>query len=173
MRLLTILVILALISCHTGAPNEQQQNTDSLNKATQQEDKKRQDQLLLQKRMRTIMDERNNVLGKVTTDVPSFTPSAFGGFKNIRFNLFNEYGYNLEQVILKVHYIRANKKEVKTETIILKDVAPNSGRALTAPDYTAAGRHLAVTLETVLCRSINLCYYRATKTTLPDPYKCE
>jgi len=76
-------------------------------------------------------------------------------------------------VILKVHYIKANGKEVNTQTLLLKNISPGSARELTAPDYTAGGKTLAVTIETVLCRAINLCYYRDAKSTVPDPYKCE
>src|SRR5437762_9636734 len=83
-----------------------------------------------------VANERNSVLKKVITEKASFKPLIFGGFKDIRFDFFNNYPYKLEEVILKVHYIRADGSEIKSETKILKDVASNSRVALTAPDYT-------------------------------------
>jgi hypothetical protein len=174
MRYLAIsLAILTAVSCNTGSVrNEPQPNRDSLAAALTRQ-KEEQDNLLQHKRLRAIMDERNNIAINVTTDEPVFQSRLFGGFKDIRFRLFNRYNYTLEQAILKVHYIKANGKEVKTETLLLKNISPNSARELTAPDYTAGGKTLEVTIETVLCRAINLCYYRDAKSTVPDPYKCE
>jgi hypothetical protein len=106
-----------------------------------------------------VIEERNAVRKRVTIEKPTFKPLTFGGFKDIRFNLYNNYGYELDEVILKVHYIRVDGSEIKSETKILKDVGPNSHLALTAPDYTSAGRELKVTLEAVHCKAINLCFY--------------
>jgi hypothetical protein len=118
------------------------------------------------------MEERNAVRKKVITEKPTFKPLTFGGFKDIKFNFFNNYGYELEEVILKVHYIRVDGSEIKSETKILKDISANSRLALTAPDYTSAGRELKVTLEAVHCKAINLCFYSMDAAKSDDPYKC-
>ncbi len=122
-------------------------------------------------------DERNAVLKKVTTDAPTFKPQFLGGFKDIKYNFFNNYPYRLDQVILKVHYIREDGSEIKTEAKILKDVAPNSKLALTAPDHATTGKKLKVTVEAVQCRAIALCFY-SSESGNPDshrdgdPYRC-
>jgi len=118
------------------------------------------------------VDERNAVLKKVVTDKPVFKPLLFGGFKDIKFNFFNHYPYRLEEVILKVHYIREDGSEIKAETKILKDVAPNSNMALTAPDHTSGGKQLRLTIEAVQCRAIELCYYGSEPAKSLDPYRC-
>jgi hypothetical protein len=96
----------------------------------------------------------------------------FGGFKDIKFNFFNNYQYKLEEAILKVHYIRADGSEIKSETKILKDISANSKLSLTAPDYTQAGREIKITLETVQCRAIDLCFYSSDPVKSDDPYRC-
>lgn len=118
------------------------------------------------------MDERNAVRKRVIIEKPTFKPLTFGGFKDIKFNFFNNYGYELDEVILKVHYIRVDGSEIKSETKILKDINANSRLALTAPDYTSAGRELKVTLEAVQCKAINLCFYSMDTAKSDDPYKC-
>ena len=118
------------------------------------------------------VDERNAVLKKVTTDAPTFKPQFLGGFKDIKFNFFNNYPYKLEQVILKVHYIREDGSEIKTEAKILKDVGPNSKLALTAPDHNTTGKKLKVTIEAVQCRAISLCFYSSEPAKSMDPYRC-
>jgi len=118
------------------------------------------------------IDERNAVLKKVTTDAPTFKPQFLGGFKDIKFNFFNNYPYRLEQVILKVHYIREDGSEIKAEAKILKDVAANSRLALTAPDHNTTGKKLKVTVEAVQCREISLCFYSSEPAKSMDPYRC-
>jgi len=123
------------------------------------------------------VDERNAVLKKIFTDKPVFKPLLFGGFKDIKFNFFNNYPYALEEVILKVHYIREGGSEIKAETRILKDVAANARMALTAPDNPSGGKQLKVTVEAVRCRAIDLCFY-SSESSNPDshrdsdPYRC-
>lgn len=166
-RITLYLFAYLFISCNNSDKKSDDQKTiDSLNNVIKNQEES-------EKKRRSDASERNSVLVKVTTDNPTFTPVSFGGFENIRFNLFNQYQYKLEQVILKVHYIKANGTEVNTETIIKTDITANSHLALIAPDYTAAGKKLVVTVETVLCKAINLCYYRNTGTVgSDDPYIC-
>jgi len=116
--------------------------------------------------------ERDAVLKKIIIEKPTFKPLMFGGFKDIKFNFFNNYQYKLEEAILKVHYIRSDGSEIKSETKILKDISPNSKLSLTAPDYTQAGREITVTLETVQCRAIDLCFYSSDPVKSDDPFRC-
>ena len=88
------------------------------------------------------------------------------------FNFFNRYPYRLDQVILKVHYIREDGTEIKAEAKILKDVAPNSNTSLTAPDHATTGKTLKVTVEAVQCRAIELCFYSSEPGKSADPYRC-
>jgi hypothetical protein len=118
-------------------------------------------------------DERNAVLKKVVVDAPTFKPQFLGGFKDIKFNFSNRYPYRLDQVILKVHYIREDGTEIKTEAKILKDVAPNSSLSLTAPDHNTTGKKLKVTVEAVQCRAIDLCFYSSEASKSGDPYRCK
>jgi len=118
-------------------------------------------------------DERNGVLKKVVTDKASFKPLFLGGFKDIKFNFFNNYPYRLEEVILKVHYIREDGSEIKAETKILKDIAPNSKLALTSPDHASGGKQLKITIEAVQCRAIDLCFYSSEPAEGIDPYRCK
>jgi len=118
------------------------------------------------------VDERNAVLKKVFTDKPLFKPLLFGGFKDIKFNFFNNYPYRLDEVILKVHYIREGGSEIKAETRILKDVAANTKMTLTAPDHPSTGKQLKITVEAVQCRAIDLCFYSSGTAKSSDPYRC-
>ena len=123
------------------------------------------------------VDERNAVLKKIFTDKPVFKSLLFGGFKDIKFNLFNNYPYRLEEVILKIHYIREGGSEIKAETRILKDVAANARMPLTAPDNPSGGKQLKVTVEAVQCRAIDLCFYSSEPANPDshrdsDPYRC-
>ena len=118
------------------------------------------------------IDERNAVLKKVVADKASFKPLFLGGFKDIKFNFYNNYSYRLEEAILKVHYIREDGSEIKTETKILKDVAPGSRLALTAPDHTSGGKQIKITIEAVQCRAIDLCFYSSEPAKSIDPYRC-
>jgi hypothetical protein len=118
------------------------------------------------------VDARNAVLKKVVTDAPTFKPQFLGGFKDIKYNFFNHYAYKLDQVILKVHYIREDGSEIKAETKILKDIAPNSTLTLTAPDHATSGKKLKVTVDAVQCRAIDLCYYSSEPAKSLDPYRC-
>ena len=118
------------------------------------------------------IDERNAVLKKVVADKASFKPLFLGGFKDIKFNFYNNYPYRLEEAILKVHYIREDGSEIKAETKILKDVAPGSRLALTAPDHTSGGKQIKITIEAVQCRAIDLCFYSSEPAKSIDPYRC-
>jgi hypothetical protein len=180
MRLLILIPMsLLIISCNSGSKkqDDKQKQIDSLTNALnkrQEEDRQEQEAKGERQKLNAVINERNEVLSKVTTDQPAFDAVTLGGFKNIRFNFFNDYKYELEQVILKVHYIKADRiTEIKTETIILNNIAANSRQALNAPDYTAAGTYLTVTIETVLCKAIDLCYYSSKDITGKDPFKCK
>jgi hypothetical protein len=154
-----------------------QKKIDSLTdliKQKEETDKKQNEEREKQEKIKSLIDERNGIFSKVVADKPSFTPVTFGGFRNIRFNLFNDFNYKLDQVILKVHYLKANGREIKSEILILSDIPANSRKILTAPDYLAAGSYLNVSLETVLCKSISLCYYNTGDSIATnDPYKCQ
>ena len=175
--ILPCLIIIIFSSCNSQDKKADQQNTiDSLTNVINQKDEKDKKEKLdkeNQQKLQDIITERNAVLSKVTTDKPAFTSLILGGLKDIRFNLFNDFKYNLEQVVLKVHYIKGNGMEIKSETQILNNIAANSRKSLTSPDYTFAGSFLNVTIETVLCKSINLCYYNSSDSVVSnDPYKC-
>jgi flagellar biosynthesis GTPase FlhF len=154
---------------------KEQKNTsiaDSETKQANDLEKKEQANSSKEQENNSFVEERNSVLRNVIVEKPAFRPLTFGGFKDIRFNFYNNYDYKLEEVILKVHYIRADGSEIKSETKILKDISPNSRMTVTAPDYTQAGRELKVTLESVQCRAINLCFYSMDPVKSADPYKC-
>jgi hypothetical protein len=174
---LFLLMVIAIISCTNSneASEQQQKKIDSLTNAIKQKDdvitKENETKVIKEK---GSIEERNSLIKLVYTDKPSFTALSLGGYKDIRFNLFNDSKYNLDQVILKVHYVKANGIEVKTETKILSDIAPKSHTVLSAPDYIPAGKDLTVTIETILCKEIDLCYYYSPidSITSNDPYKC-
>jgi hypothetical protein len=136
-----------VISKEDSIVKEEQENTDNIN-------------------------ERNAVLKKVIIEKPTFKPLLLGGFKEIKFNFYNNYDYKLEEAILKVHYIRADGSEIKSETKILKDISPHSRMELTAPDHAQSGKELKVTLEAVHCNAIGLCFYSTDAGRSGDPYKC-
>lgn len=173
-----LVLLFVLFSCSNDSNNEsdQKKKIDSLNNIV-----KLQDDSIKKLKETKNAQERNNVtaryeiLNKVYPDKPTFIPVSFGGFKNIRFNLFNDSKYNLDQVIVNVHYIKANGSEINTATKIISNVEPNSHRALSAPDYLAAGTSLYATIESMHCKSIDLCYFLSTADTITsrDPYKCK
>ena len=158
------------------AKKKEQKNTeltDQKDHEGKNDDSVKNDQVKNEERENyAAIDERNAVLKKVVTDAPTFKPQFLGGFKDIKFNFFNNYGYRLDEVILKVHYIREDGTEIKTETKILKDIASNARLALTAPDHATSGKKLKVTVEAVQCRAINLCFYSSEPTKSLDPYRC-
>jgi hypothetical protein len=175
---LIFLVTIVIYSCQTSANNPQstdkQKKIDSLINVIGEKEKVEKKQINGDIANAVVYaKERKDLFKKVTTDEPAYRPVSLGGFTNIHFNLFNDYNYKLDQVILKVHYIKANGIEVHSETIIETDMAPNSHRNISAPDYTIAGRMLIVTIESVLCKAIDLCYYgNGDSVALNDPYKC-
>ena len=166
-----ILSILVLGCSSPSERNVEKQKADSLSRATAREDSIQRKQKEEAGRFAVIAD-RNSVLTFVTTNKPTFNPVIFGGFKNIRFMLFNDYQYPLDEVILKVHYIRNNGKTIKTERMVVTQMPPASRKELKAPDYTAAGTKLKITVESVLCRAIDLCYENGLEKGGSDPYRC-
>src|SRR5882724_10560760 len=125
MRLIQICLLTAtIISCNSSGnkkegsvSTEQQKKIDSLSNVIK--DREEKDKQLLeakekQRELQATVSERNSVLSKVTIDKPAFIQLSLGGLEDIRFNLFNDYKYNVEQIVLKVHYIRANGTEIKS-----------------------------------------------------------
>lgn len=177
-----VISVSLLLSCgssnqetRVASATSQQKQIDSLtnviNQKTEVEEKKK----IAAARSLALIEERSKLFSLVTTDKPAYDPVSLGGFKNISFHLFNDYNYPLEQVILNVHYIKANGKYIKTEQIIVTNIAAKSRQQLTAPDYTLAGTYLKISIESVLCKAINLCYYESHNLSMNDrdPFKCK
>jgi hypothetical protein len=169
---LLVTAIVILSSCNNSGKekgDQQQKQIDSLTSViNQQNDVKKAGA-----KNNALINERNSVFKKVTTSKPSFDAVSFGGFRNISFNLFNDYNYELDQVIVQVHYIRGNGSEIKTEQQTLHQIAPKSHLVLNAPDYLASGKELRITLEGIICKAINLCAYNSQDSVASsDPYKC-
>lgn len=174
-------VAIVLFSCNASdeakvkSASSEQQTIDSLNNIIKQKEEKEKEQNEAKeraKKLQALINERNDVLNKVTTD-KSFDPVPLGGFRNIQVYLFNDYNYKLDQVVLKVHYIKANGIEIKSESVIAGSIPAKSRQILNAPDYTAAGTYLRVSIESVLCKEMDLCFYNTVDSiSSNDPFKC-
>ncbi|RYE53272.1 MAG: hypothetical protein EOP48_14760 [Sphingobacteriales bacterium] len=180
---LALIAAIAFVSCNgsnepkiASIKSEEQRKVDSLTEIiNQKEEAERKAETLrrAKAKAREEVKERNSLIENVTYDQPRYDRLAFGGLENISFNFFNDSKHTLDQVILKVHYIRTNGSESRTETIVLTNVEPRSRKNLSAPDNPANGVEVQVSIESMFCKSLNFCmYYPNTDITLPDPFKC-
>ena len=117
--------------------------------------------------------QRNAVRSSITVEGLKFKRVLLGGFKNIRFNLYNRYNHHVDQVMLTVHYIRANGTEAHSASQTVRNIGAHVKMPVKAPDYTSAGMSLKVTIETVVSKEIDLCYDSNREKFSADPYRCK
>jgi len=70
---------------------------------------------------------------EISVGTNKYEVGTFGGIRNLQVTVTNRSAYSLDQVVVTVSYIQANKKTYKTENLYFHGIGPGSALMLEAP----------------------------------------
>jgi hypothetical protein len=125
----------------------------------------------------TFIDQRKyyrvNWKNYIHVSLNDYKTGLLGGVRDIKVTVSNQTAYPLDNVTVKLEYLKAKGKGFKTETIQISDIQPQASKSVQAPD-SRRGMSLHLSLQRITSQGMNFCW-EAGKSNLPDkqdPYQC-
>ena len=96
-----------------------------------------------------------------------------GGIKNLTITVRNQTEYPLDNVVVKVLYMRNNNEMFKTEQYTINNISEKSSRSITASN-SRKGSKVEVKLMSITSQPMNFCWAadKPVPAGNPDPFEC-
>lgn len=152
---------------------EQQQETREqqrlIDEQKVQSEKNRVNGVLTEK----YMGYRNNWRSYITATNNKYTYSEIGGISNLQVVVDNQTDKNIDEVQVKVDYIKSNGGTYKSETVSVTNIGPNASKSVSAPSSNR-GTSARMSIESITAKSFHFCYpYGMDGNKNFDPYFCK
>ena len=119
------------------------------------------------------MGYRNNWATFIRVRNNSYTYSELGGISNLEVIVYNSTDKIIDEVQVKVDYIKANGGTYKSESVSVTNIGPNASKSVSAPT-SDRGTSVNMSLESISATSIHFCYpYGMDGNKNFDPYFCK
>lgn len=165
---------------------------DNLNKVQQQvtqqqqeQQQKEQQEILQQKQelaekdrvnqelTKKYMGYRNNWKNYIITSRNQYTYSEMGGISNLAVIVYNQTDKLIDEVQVRVDYIKANGGLYKSETVSVTNIGPTSSKSVFVPN-SDRGISVKMEIESITAKSFHFCYpYGMDGNQNFDPYFCK
>ena len=188
-----IIIIVLCIVCWLGYQNKSQAEVlnqvqervtqQSLQLVAQQEKEQKrsieEQQLQGEKdRINAIITEkymgyRNNWRRYIKAVSNNFSYSDMGGISNLEVLIYNQTDKTIEEVQVKVDYIKSNGGTYKSEMVSVTNIGPNSTKSVSAPS-SDRGTSVQINIESISAKSFHFCFpYGMDGDKNLDPYYCK
>lgn len=185
---LVIASVIAVIGIIGWLIYQNRSQADTLNdvqqKVTQQDQEQQQKQLQDQQlqaekdRVNAALTEkymgyRNNWRNYIKATNNAYTYSEMGGISNLQVVIYNQTDKSIDEVQVKVDYIKANGGTYKSETVSVTNIDPNGSKSVSAPS-SDRGTSVKMSIESITAKSFHFCYpYGMDGNKNLDPYFCK
>lgn len=151
------------------AEQEQQVAEQEQQIATKQIEKAKLNAVLTEK----YMGYRNNWRNFIVVGNNAFSYSEMGGISNLLVVIYNRTDKSIDEVQVKVDYIKASGGLFKTENISVTNIGPNSNKSVSAPS-SDRGTSVKMQIENISASSFHFCYPSGMEGNKNlDPYFCK
>lgn len=76
----------------------------------------------------------HHLIEQVIVSSNDYKRVAFGGIRNLQLTVTNHSKYELDQVIVELHYLKPSEEPLRTENIRFNSIAPNESATVKIPD---------------------------------------
>lgn len=118
------------------------------------------------------MGYRNNWSSYISANSNRYTYSELGGISNLKVVVSNATDKNIDEVQVRVDYIKYNGSTFKSETVSVTNISPESTKSVTAPS-SERGTTVRMSIENILASSFHFCYPTGNGENDTDPYFCK
>lgn len=119
------------------------------------------------------MGYRNNWRNYIAATANGYSYSEMGGISDLAVIVYNQTDKNIDEIQVKVYYIKNNGGVFKTEFVSVTNVAPNSEKSVSAPS-SERGTSVKMEVESISAKSFHFCYPSGMEGNQNfDPYFCK
>jgi GYF domain 2 len=147
---------------------EEVQNQNNQKEQEAKAEKERINSELTQK----YMGFRNNWRNFITTTTNSYNYSEIGGISNLEIIVSNETDKKIDEVQVRIDYIKANGGTWKSETVSITNISPNSNKSVSAPS-SERGTSVNIEIDNISAPTFHFCYPYGNGESNTDPYFCK
>jgi len=148
---------------------QQKEQQQLLEEQQEQEEKDRVNTALTEK----YMGYRNNWRNYITATSNRYTYSEIGGISDLAVIVYNQTDKIVDEVQVRVDYIKANGGTYKSETISVTNIGANSPKSVYAPT-SERGTSVRMEIESITAKAFHFCYpYGMGSNQNFDPYFCK
>ncbi len=117
---------------------------------------------------------RNNWKQYIKAISNDYTYNKLGGISNLRIKVSNTSAYPLDEVQVRVDYLKSNGNIFKQEQLRFSNIAPGSFKELEAP-ASSRGKSVTHSITMIQAKSFKFCYdsARLVKVKSNDPFWCD
>lgn len=147
---------------------QNEQNSRNLEEEKRQQEKNKKNAELTQK----YMGYRNNWNSYISASNNRYLYSEMGGISNLEVVVSNSTDKKVDEVQVRVDYIKTNGGTFKTETVSVSNIPPNSTKSVSAPS-SERGTSVRMNIESISASSFHFCYPYGNSGNDADPYFCK
>jgi hypothetical protein len=144
------------------------QNQNELKEQKEQAEKAKINAKLTQK----YMGYRNNWRSYITASSNQYMYSEMGGISNLEAIVSNQTDKKIDEVQIRIDYIKANGGTWKSETVSVTNISPNSTKSVSAPS-SERGTSVNMEIENISAPTFHFCYPNGNGESDTDPYFCK
>jgi len=147
----------------------QKENQKLIEEQEKQAEKDRVNGVITEK----YMGYRNNWRNFIAATSNGFSYSEMGGISDLAVIVYNQTDKNIDEIQVRVDYIKTNGGVFKTELVSVTNVAPNSEKSVSAPS-SERGTSVKMDIESISAKSFHFCYPSGMEGNQNlDPYFCK
>lgn len=116
---------------------------------------------------------RRNWQQFIAVSAGDYRTGLLGGIKNLNIIVKNQTEYSLDNVVVKVSYMRNNDEVFKTEQYTISNIPEKGTRSIPASN-SRKGSKVAVKLISITSQPMNFCWAADKPVPVgnPDPFEC-
>jgi hypothetical protein len=147
---------------------QNEQNSRNLEEEKRQREKDIRNAELTQK----YMGYRNNWSSYISASNNRYMYSEMGGISNLEVVVSNSTDKKIDEVQVRVDYIKSNGGTFKSETVSVSNISPNATKSVSAPS-SERGTSIRMKIESISASSFHFCYPYGNGESDTDPYFCK
>jgi cytoskeletal protein RodZ len=147
-------------------------NLEEQQRQQEEEQKKQEKDRINAELTQKYMGYRNNWNSYISASNNRYTYSEMGGISNLEVIVSNSTDKKIDEVQVRVDYIKTNGGTFKSETVSVSNISPNSTKSVTAPT-SERGTSVKMNIESVSASAFHFCYPYGNSDNDADPYFCK
>jgi hypothetical protein len=148
---------------------KEQQNIAALQKM-EIDDKKREEERQVREAIELKKESIRNQILKYVQKGVTYNIEAFGGLNNVLVTVVNNTEYPIEEVIVRVSYIKGNGGLWTTYDVLVRNIAAK-GSASARADDSNRGTKIETEILSIKSKALDLCFDNMVQGG-KDPYRC-